>query len=75
MKNIPINIRATVCCGICNMEIEVELTELFSDNNMWDDRDVERQLEQEGWIFDGEENWICENCKQPEDFEIEEEDV
>jgi hypothetical protein len=59
---ISINITATVECSDCAIEMEVELTRLFStSSNMWDDRNVETQLVKAGWEESGD-SWICDSC-------------
>lgn len=48
-----------VTCDLCPHTIELELTDLADGG--WDDRDVNEELDQSGWvIINGQD--ICEYC-------------
>lgn len=50
----------TIICDNCQTEIEMGLTAIARGG--WDDRDINKSLEREGWPVFGSESHYCLDC-------------
>jgi len=57
-----------IFCDIpgCSNEVEFELCSIVSGNNSWDDRNINQELENMGWLATTDDNGddvdYCDNC-------------